>query len=198
MEPEIAAAFIGAGATLVTTWPISYWLNRKLERYKTQLGAATEELRGTIALHAKIAELRLANYPRLSKLLSEVMKGLRKVVTGSADQTDWALLRLRIEELEDSLYSSQLQLQRDGIHADVHGYKNGAMTLLQLVANREIHYEQGEDDEAAKVTDELDRLAAILERTYPEIRQKMASRLDDLGYQSSDGVADVSNIARKH
>ncbi len=106
--------------------------NLDIEKLRSSYDIRLEKLKTDLALQAdlqrSIYERRFGNYPQLAELVYRTRNLSREIFLKKASSVIVSEFQARATELEGALYQFRIDLQRDGLFLDIHGYKN----LLKL------------------------------------------------------------------
>ena len=165
--------------------------SKELEDLRHRYELETERLKAELIINAEttheLTERRLAAYPKLVELVYRIRNMAREIA--STAETNLVLaseLRARTRELENGLYSSRFDLERDGFFYPVHTYKNLAINFNGLVADRDYYYSRGDKEQTNETS-------ARLADLYPEIDNQHKCIAESL---SGANPTDKQNQAR--
>jgi len=135
----------------------------ELQKLKHNYEIQLENIKGKIAINAdiqhKITERKLESYPRLVELVYRTRNMARELASVGYNSTLAEEFQSRARELEDCLYTFRIDLERDGIFAPIHAYKN-SLKNFNLVL-REMEFFQSRDAEQEKIQETVQELQAL-------------------------------------
>jgi len=118
----------------------------------------------------QISERRLTIYPKIVELVYRTRNLAREIV--SVPQPTQILsdeLEARTRELEESVYASRLDLERDGAFVITHTHKNLAMTFARLSKDLMYYFERQDTEQANRVLAETKEFYTQIEKQHKPV-----------------------------
>lgn len=144
---------------------LKYEYELQLERLKSEIGVNT-------SIKQVVIERRLQNYPKLVELIYRTRNMSREIATAGVNPVLLTEFQVRSGEIENLLYQSRIDLERDKIFAEVHGYKTLLKTLGR--AAEDISLLKSQDD----ATEKLDEVVLQLRHLYDKIESSHKPLID--------------------
>ncbi len=150
-----------------------------MERLRHSYIVDLEKLKTNLAIDADVAQeitgRRLDAYPRLVELVYRVRNLAREIISTEASipilRTE---LTARANELEEAVYSYRIDLDRDGIFAPIHAYKNESKTFGMLIRDLEHYQAQGQADNTKVVFGQLSDLYKDMELQHTHVIESLS------------------------
>jgi hypothetical protein len=141
----------------------------ELEKIKSSLTIVTD------AAH-QLLERRLTTYPRLVELVYRTRNLAREIVNAIQPMSTLSdEFAARTRELEEQLYASRMDLERDGVFGFVHSYKNTIVSFHRLDRDLRHFLDKGDTEEANKVLAEMKELYSQIESEYKTAVNSLSS-----------------------
>lgn len=161
--------------------------NRQKHRYEMEVenlrhmyAVQVEALKADIMIDAdvrhEIIERRLESYPHLVELVYRTRNMARDIIRQTNPSSVFIdALQLLAVELEECLYVSRIDLERDGVFVPVHTYKNLLKMLLLDLGDAMSWALQGESAQRDQVVEKISSLYARIEGLHSLIINKLTS-----------------------
>ncbi len=162
-----------------------------IERLKHVYEMQLEQLKADMTLNVDIQrgllERRLATYPKLAELIYRARNICREVANSGTNPVLADEFQARVRELEDLLYASRIDLERDGLFARAHGYKNLLKAFGRAINDISILQSQAIDPH------DVERMKEELLSTYRRIEVAHRSLIDDISAKVSTTEPDATS-----
>jgi hypothetical protein len=150
----------------------------EIEKIKNSYEIRLEKIKTGLALQAEmqhgIIERRIENYPKIVELIYRTRNLSREIVSTNANPVMASEFQARAIELENMLYESRIDLERDGIFTALHSYKNLLKTTNRILDDISIF--KSHDDETKKINELLVEIKTI----YEDIELTHKSLIDEV------------------
>jgi hypothetical protein len=168
-----SAAVASVVSTLLET-RFTHKFELELEQQRHSYEIELERLKNELTIRAEttheLTERRLAAYSKIVELVYRIRNMAREIAnTEDTSSVLFDELRARVRELENSLYTYRMDLERDSVFLVVHAFKNAARLFNRLVEDREHYRSRGEEDQAHKVYEEMCRVYTEIEVQHKPI-----------------------------
>jgi hypothetical protein len=168
---------------------LKYEYELQLERLKSEMGVNT-------SIKQVVIERRLQNYPKLVELIYRTRNMSREIATTGVNPILLTEFQARSGEIEKLLYQSRIDLERDRIFAEVHGYKTLLKTLGR--AAEDISFLKSQDDATGKFDEavlQLRNLYDKIESSHRHLIDKVSAKAiaSDVDKASDDTVTAPNN-----
>jgi hypothetical protein len=179
-----SAAVSSFAALILNTWleaRIKHWIEKDMERikhnYELELEKARylyqieiEKIKTSLAANTstfqEVLERRLIVYPKIVEIVYRARNIARELAkTPISSQVLFNELKARSQELEETLYASRMDLERDQIFLSIHSYKNIVKTFIQLA--EDFYYFDSQQSKEGK-----EDLSQALIKNYTELEKQ--------------------------
>jgi len=151
-------------------------IERLKHTYETQL----EQLKAEMALNGDIqrgiVERRLENYPKLVELIYRARNMCREITNSDINPVLADEFQARAQELENMLYATRIDLERDGLFARLHGYKNLLKTFSRAIDDVGILRSQvAEPSRVGRIREELHSIYRRIEASHKSLIEDISA-----------------------
>jgi hypothetical protein len=161
------------------------WFEQKLESQRHSYSVELEKLKMELAIKAgtvhELAERKIVAYPKIVELVYRIRNMAREISNnpGGSDVLPDEL-NVRTHELEDSLFTYRIDLQRDQAFTTIHGYKNRAITFNKLFKDYSALKNVGDEQGAGNPLSQLQNLYSEIEEQHRVIIDQFSGILATL------------------
>lgn len=154
---------------------LKYEYEMKLEHYKADIALDIE-------VQQKIIKRRLESYPKLVELIYRSRNIARELCISNANTALADEIAVRALDIENLLYESRIDLQRDGLFAATHTYKNVVKTFSHIA--NDIRSLRLKDPQA-----DIAQMEQDLKRVFDNIESMYSALVDDISVKSIHSVS---------
>lgn len=153
----------------------------ELEKLRHSYSANLEMLRNELSVRAdaihEITERRLALYPRIVELVYRTRNIARTLSDGR--ENDLTLIReldTRVIEMENTLYASRLDLERDDIFVDAHLYKILITDFSRRIGDFSYYQSEGDTSNSADLHKRISEKFKEIEKQHRLLIGKLSDK----------------------
>lgn len=152
---------------------------REVENLRHSYAVQLEKLKAEMTIGAdvqhEITERRLKSYPHLVELVYRTRNMARELVNANFPPAFAEELQMRTGELEDCLYRSRIDLERDGVFEPIHAYKNLLKTFNLAIKDAVFQESRKEEGQTGQGTEQLQSIYASVETLHKSIIDQLSS-----------------------
>jgi hypothetical protein len=148
---------------------IDYYFQSNLEKYKSQLNIFVDT-------EQKKSSRRMEAYPLIVEQIYRARNMARDLAThfSSNNISLSDEFSSRIKSLEDYLYKYRLDLERDNLFLEVHGYKNLLLTFAIKISDTKYYIQYDRQEELSRIKNELIELYNTIDEKYSPITHNLS------------------------
>lgn len=188
MDSLALSALVSAGISSVMTLIVKEFVQSaiqkkmqvEIENLKASHNIEMERLRSELAMAAnverEVVSRRLQAYPRMVSLIYRT-RNISRDLARHLSINNISLvdeIRSRAKELEDALYEFRLDLERDRIFIEIHGYKNEVLNFGLKAFDAKYFMERGDNERAGKLHQEMAGLFDVLDKSHYKCVEKLS------------------------
>lgn len=152
---------------------------REVENLRHSYAVQLEKLKAEMTIGAdvqhEITERRLKSYPHLVELVYRTRNMARELVNANFPPAFAEELQMWTRELEDCLYRSRIDLERDGVFEPIHAYKNLLKTFNLAIKDAVFQESRKEEGQTGQGTEQLQSIYASVETLHKSIIDQLSS-----------------------
>jgi hypothetical protein len=159
---------------------LKHHFEKELENLRQQHALEIEKIKSKLTIEAdtvhQLSERRLGTYPKLVELIYRTRNLAREIAYNKQSLPILSdELASRVYELEERLFASRMDLERDEVFDYVHDYKNTIMGFHRLDRDLQHFYEKNEVDETDKIVADMKILFSRAETDHKLAIEKLST-----------------------
>jgi hypothetical protein len=144
--------------------------------YDVELARLRADLRIATETTHEVTERRLLAYPKLGELVYRVRNIAREIANSpTVSATLRSELESRTNELEEKLFESRVDLERDNLFLVIHSYKNAVKLFVMFIGDLRFHQGANHDTEAQEVKSQMSKVYAQIDSQYGHAVKSLAT-----------------------